>query len=114
MRLLRLATSYAVRALLLKLQDGTPLMYDPASKGFSMICELLLENGANPLTETRTGVSPLYIASRNGHKDVVRILLKFGADVTRVCAEVCECVQADPCGYGCMNMYTIEGRLGYA
>ena len=54
-----------------------------------MICELLLENGTNPLTETRIGVSPLYTASKNGHKDVVRILLKFGADVTRVCAEVC-------------------------
>ena len=54
-----------------------------------MICELLLENGTNPLTESRTGVSPLYIASKNGHKDVVRILLKFGADATRISAEVC-------------------------
>ena len=53
-----------------------------------MICELLLENGANPLTETITGVSPLYAASKNGHKDVVKILLKFGANVTKVCAEV--------------------------
>ena len=74
------------------MQDGTPLLYDPASKGFSMICELLLENGTNPQTETRTGMSPLYISSKNGHKDVVRILLKFGADVTRVCMEVCVCV----------------------
>ena len=71
------------------MQDGTPLLYHPASKGFSMICELLLENGTNPQTETRTGMSPLYISSKNGHKDVVRILLKFGADVTRVCMEVC-------------------------
>ena len=59
-----------------------------------MICELLLENGANPLTETRTGVSPLYIAAKNGHKDVVRILLKFGADATKVCVEVRLCVCA--------------------
>ena len=73
----------------MKLQDDTPLLYDPASKGFSMICELVLENGTNPLTETRTGVSPLYIASKNGHKDVVRILIKFGADAARVCTEVC-------------------------
>ena len=65
------------------------VLYDPALKDFSMIFELLLENGTNPLTKTRTGVSPLYIASKNGHKDVVRILLKFGADVTRVCVEVC-------------------------
>ena len=53
-----------------------------------MICELLLENGANPLTETRTGVSPLYVASENGHKDVVKILLKFGANATKMCAKV--------------------------
>ena len=28
--------------------QGTPIIMIPASKGFSMICELLLENGANP------------------------------------------------------------------
>ena len=53
-----------------------------------MICELLLENGADPLAENRTGMSPLYIASRNGHKEVVKVLLKYGADCTRVCMEV--------------------------
>ena len=47
-----------------------------------------MENGANPLTESKAGVSPLYIASSNGHKDVVRVLLKFGADPTRMCREV--------------------------
>ena len=70
------------------LQDGTPLLLDPASKGFSMICELLLENGADPLTENKNGMSPLYIASENGHKDVVRTLLKFGADPSRICRQV--------------------------
>lgn len=69
-------------------QDGTPLLFDPASKGFSMICELLLENGADPLAETKTGESPLYAASKNGHKDVVKVLLKFGADATKVCKDV--------------------------
>ena len=62
-----------------------------------MICELLLENGADPLAETRSGVSPLYTASRNGHKDVVKVLLKYGADCTRVCLEVSQylCVHYD-------------------
>ena len=53
-----------------------------------MVCELLLENGADPLAETKTGESPLYAASKNGHKDAVKILLRFGADATRVCAKV--------------------------
>ena len=56
-----------------------------------MICELLLENGADPLTESTAGVSPLCIASSNGHKDVVRVLLKFGADPTTICREVSIC-----------------------
>ena len=61
------------------IQDGVPLLLDPASKGFSMVCELLLENGADPLAETKTGVSPLYAASKNGHRDVVKILVTSGA-----------------------------------
>lgn len=73
---------------ILLLQYGTPLLFEPSKKGFSMICEHLLENGADPLTETKTGVSPLYVASSNGHKDVVKVLLKHGADCTRTCIEV--------------------------
>ena len=53
-----------------------------------MMCELLLENGADPLAETKAGVSPLYAASKHGFKDVVKVLLKFGADCTKVCMEV--------------------------
>ena len=30
---------------------------------------------------TQTGISPLYIASQNGHSDVVNILIRNGADV---------------------------------
>ena len=71
------------------IQVSVPLLLDPASKGFSMVCELLLENGADPLAETKTGVSPLYAASKNGHKDVVKILVTSGADATRICKEVC-------------------------
>ena len=78
------------RTLLLNfgLQDGTPILLVPASKGFGKVCELLLEEGADPLTETKSGVSPLYAASKNGHKDVVKVLLKFKADFTKLCREV--------------------------
>ena len=53
-----------------------------------MICELLLENRADPLAETRGGVRPLDVASKNGHKDVVKVLLRFGVDPTKICREV--------------------------
>ena len=68
--------------------DGTPLLFDPASKGFSMVCQFLLNNVADPLAKTKTGVSPLYAASRKGHKSTVKVFLQFGADVTKVCNEV--------------------------
>ena len=64
------------------------MLLEPASSGNCEICELLLENGADPLAETKTGVGPLYVASRNGHEDVVKLLVKFGADSTKVCKEV--------------------------
>ena len=71
------------------MQHGVPLLVDVVSKGFSMICSLLLENGADPLAETRTGLCPLYVASGMEHKDVVKILLKSGADATKVFTMVC-------------------------
>ena len=85
-------TPFAILPNVTVFQEGVPLLFDPASKGFSMVCELLLENGVDPLAETNAGVSPLYAASRNGHRDVVKILLKFGADATRVCAKVVQVV----------------------
>ena len=33
--------------------QGTPLLIFPAAKGFSMICELLLENRADPNLKNR-------------------------------------------------------------
>ena len=39
------------------LQFGNPILLDPASKGFSMVSEYLLENRANPNDTTK--VSPV-------------------------------------------------------
>ena len=37
----------------------------------------------------QNGVSPLYIASEEGHTDVVDILIKAGADIHQAKTEVC-------------------------
>jgi len=42
--------------------------------------ELLLNYGANISLQDFNGDSPLHIASRFGHADIVPLLIKFGAD----------------------------------
>ena len=59
------------------------LLY-PASKGYSMVTEYLLENGANPNLADKFGVTPLIAATRKGQRDVVAVLLQHGADVSPV------------------------------
>ena len=36
------------------------------------------------------GFSPVYVASQNGHTDVVDVLVKAGADVNQVTTKVCQ------------------------
>ena len=36
-------------------------------------------------------MSPLYVACKNSHKDVVRLILESSADVTRIFPGVCMC-----------------------
>jgi len=56
-----------------------------ARNGHADICELLLSNGAQVNTVTRTGhVSALHRAAYCGHCDVIRLLLEFGA-LTSLC-----------------------------
>ena len=36
---------------------------------------------------TKEGISPLFIASQEGHLEVVKVLLKYGADPRQACGE---------------------------
>lgn len=57
----------------------TPL-HAAAMRGNAHICQLLLENGANPNTQTvPQGYSPLHSAAWGGHVDAVQVLLECGA-----------------------------------
>jgi ankyrin repeat protein len=60
----------------------TPL-YVAAEAGQLSALRLLVEAGANIHHKTQGGVTPLAIASRNGHGHVVRYLLRQGVKATR-------------------------------
>ena len=45
-------------------------------------------NAVHPIT-IQDGLSPLYVASQEGHTDVVDILVKAGADVNQAITVVC-------------------------
>ena len=45
-------------------------------------------NAVHPIT-IQNGASPLYVASQEGHTDVVDILVKAGADVNQANTVVC-------------------------
>ena len=49
------------------------------------MAELLLRNGADIelASKSNGGTTPLLISSYNGHAEVVELLLKRGADVTK-------------------------------
>jgi hypothetical protein len=51
-------------------------------RGFPNIVKLLLENGANPnIAGYKERDTPLIVASRIGHLEVVKLLLEYGADI---------------------------------
>ena len=59
--------------------EGNTALFQAASKGFSMISEVLLEHHADHRLLNNEGASPLVIAVENEHTDCVKMLLKFHA-----------------------------------
>lgn len=59
--------------------QGT-IVLDATRKADSIQLEKALNAGSNPNIHTKTGVTPLMIASYNGYLTIARLLLKFGAN----------------------------------
>ena len=55
-----------------------------------MICTEELCNFVSFMVYTQDGVNPLYAASKEGHTDVVDVLLRAGVDASQPVSKVCE------------------------
>ncbi|XP_063448426.1 ankyrin-1-like [Mytilus trossulus] len=91
----RLGHTEVVRLLLEGKFDPNILSEDIMHCGQSSLCiaskyghtnaaELLLKHGADSNLRTKDGLHPLYIASREGFIDIVKLLIDYNADVDRV------------------------------
>lgn len=61
---------------------GTPL-HLAASRGLSVLCQHLCRRGADPTATDDRGFTPLDLAIKQGHVQVVSVLLRYGARCTR-------------------------------
>jgi ankyrin repeat protein len=59
-------------------------MHMAAEKGFTRSGEVLLDFQADPYIKDRSGKSPIYYATYNGHYDMVKLLISYGEDVTQM------------------------------
>lgn len=63
---------------------GLMTLYDASGTGNDeTVKKLLAEEGVDVNVATTAGVTPLFIASRQGHTEVVKLLLAEGADVNQ-------------------------------
>ncbi|XP_078694710.1 uncharacterized protein LOC144923761 [Branchiostoma floridae x Branchiostoma belcheri] len=61
--------------------SGYTALHYASRNGHLEVCDLLLQRGANPNSQTRSGgVTPLHRAAYCGHEAVVKLLLKKRAD----------------------------------
>jgi ankyrin repeat protein len=57
--------------------------------GDTEIVRVLVENGANAFGNNKHGHTPLYMASRRGHEETVRLLVKMAGGDARAQDDVC-------------------------
>jgi len=58
-----------------------------AQEGHVVVADLVLRKGASPSAQDRAGFTALYVAAAKGHREVVELLLKHGADAKRQCGK---------------------------
>lgn len=60
-------------------QRDKTILHSPAIEGYPSVVEFLLKKGANPNGKDRNGFTPIILAVRYEHSQVIDILLKHGA-----------------------------------
>ena len=62
------------------IEYGVTILHVAVQYGNFYLVERLLENGANVNQKTNDGTTSLYIALRNNHSDIIRLLINKGAE----------------------------------
>ena len=73
--------------------DGFTLLHSAAYAGNVRAAEVLLAAGAMVDAANRRGDTPLCVATRRGHKDTIKLLMRAGADPAHANAEGCTAAQ---------------------
>lgn len=87
--LLRYVVNPSYRCIKLLLDRGTQLnlishpILTAMTRNLPSIVKLFIEYGANPNACKTRGLTPLYIASRTGRLEMVKILVEAGADTNK-------------------------------
>ena len=65
----------------LKLEDGNSFLHIVTNGGFPEMVRYFLEKGANVNIVNSKGDTPLHIAVRNKHEDIIKLLIDFNAKI---------------------------------